>query len=217
MFGHLRKNIQNEINPYSANALYLKAYCYLLFDNEGKKALAYFKQVLEMREKLFGYEHPSVGLTYYYIGQCQLNLNEMTKVLTSFLKCLDVFKKVFKNHSNIFIANALDAIADYYDRIDDPQNYSKYRSESLNLKRELFKAKYPDRIYYDYVLKRDKDGEKPTWSYILIENESLYEQSRKFKDIRPRAYGKIIKSGCGFSPPKSISEQLKKEYGYESD
>jgi serine/threonine protein kinase len=204
---------KGEHNHYTANTLYWKACCFLLFDKEENKALVCFKEVLEMRETLFGCGHPSVWLTYLRIGECHIRLNEMSDALNWYLYCLDILTKNIANHSKIFIVYALDAIVDYYDKIDDIENYTNYRNESLIVKKELFKAKHPDRIYYDCILNRSNDEGKHVWHYILIEDETKYIKSRKLKE--PTSYGRIIKSGWGFSPPLNVSEEINKEFGYE--
>ena len=211
---------RKEANRYTAEALHLKACCYLFFDNEEKRAISYFKEVLEIRVKLFGHEHPGVSATYFKIGQCHFKLNEIKESLESFLKCLEIRKKIYSNKSNVFIVYALDEIVNCYEKLEDMDNFSKYRSESLGIKRDLFKILHPDRTYYDAMLIRGKDRGKPAWHYILIENESRYGELKKCKvgaNVDVTDYGKIIESGWGSNPPKAIIEKINRAYGYELD
>ena len=100
------------------------------------------------------------------------------------------------------------------------ESFSKYRSKSLAIKRDLFKIKHPDRTYYDALLIRGKDNGKPAWHYILIENESKYVELKKRKpgtNIDVTDYGKIIESGWGPNPSKAKIEHINRLYGYEDD
>ena len=177
---------KKETNRYTAEALHLKACCYLLFDNKERKALSCFLQVLEMREQLFGHDHPGVSA----------------------------------NKPNIFIIYALDEIVNCYEKLGEMESFSKYRSKSLAIKRDLFKIKHPDRTYYDIFLIRSKYSGRPAWHYVLVENESKYVELKKRKpgtNIDVTDYGKIIESGWGPNPSKAKIEHINRLYGYEDD
>jgi serine/threonine protein kinase len=208
---------KKEHNRYSAEALHSKA-CYYLNNNEESKACSYFEKVLEMRLKIFGREHPSVAETLFKIGKCKTKQCKINEALESFLECLEIRKKIYANHDNIFIVYVLDEIVSCYEAINEMENFSKYRADSLSMKKELFKEKYPDKMYYDVILVRSKDEGKTHWCYILIENESKYDEIKKLQAItklNATEFGKIIQSGLGFNPPKSVTEKINLEYGFD--
>ena len=114
----------------------------------------------------------------------------------------------------------LEEIAECYNKLDDKTNYTTYRNVLLTVKTELYQEKHPGETYKDVILVRGKDNEKPAWHYILIENEDKYQSITKTKsgtNIDVSDFGRILESGFGHVPSKSIMDKINREYGFEPD
>jgi serine/threonine protein kinase len=208
-----------KINRFYADCLNLKACCEMFYSkNDLQKALKSFKEVLDIRIKLYGNENnPKVSSSYLKVGQCLAKLNEFKEALKYFHKCLDIRKIIYnQNQPNIYFKYILDEIQDCYKKDGDIDNYLKYRKQLLQVKEKLFKFKHPNKEYKDVFLVRGKDSGKPAWHYVLIENEEKYEELHKQKagtNIDVADYGKVIRSGWGVNPSNKIQEEIDDEYG----
>ena len=210
-----------EANRYTAQALYWKGCCYLWFIKDEGKALALFEKVLEMRQKLFGREHPGVAEAFFKIGMCHLKLNKINDALNNLFQCLEIRKQIYTNQSKIHIVHVLTEILNCLEKLNETDKLNKYKLESLEIKRELFKKKHSEKEFQNVCLIKSKENDEPIWSYILIENELKYEELKKttirLVDDDVTQFGKIVYSGKGFNPPANIIEKMNKEYGYDQD
>ena len=213
------KLFDNKENEYSSMALETIAGCYSYIQKESIKALEEFTKLLKIREGLYEKNHPLIAKTLNHLGNSHFELKEFDKALEYYHKSLAICRKIY-HHLNKYLLRALQKIEDCYEKMGKIENYLKYRREELEIKRELFKKKNPNKEYKDVFLIRGHYEGRPSWHYILIENEEKYEELKKQKkgtNIDVTDFGRIIKSGRGLNPSKNIIEEIDKEYEFEFD
>jgi len=80
------------------------------------------------------------------------------------------------------------------------------RAKMLNVKQNFIEAYIKSRVF----LVRGKDGEKPAWHYVLVDNDKVefFIEVSKTGSIDVKDYGKILDSGWGKDPPKSVKDGI---------
>jgi tetratricopeptide (TPR) repeat protein len=206
---------ENQNNEYVAIAYSYMAGCYLHYLDNPKEAIELYKKAIKIRKTIFKDPYSPLSTNLYDVGVCFFKLNNIEEALRYLKECLNLRIQIF-DRLNKYVLDPLLKIEEFYESSNDTENYLKYRNQSLEIKRHLFKKKNPKKEYFDVILVKRKDTEKPVWHYILIQNEEKYQELKRQKAgtvIDVSEYGEIIISGFGQKPSKIIKKEIESKYG----
>ena len=162
----------------TSDALFCMSRCCELTEKYAE-GIKYAQKALEMRKKLLkDPNHPKFAGLMYRIGLYHQKMSENSKAIEFFLKRLQMFQEYY-GHDSRNVVGPLKDVYECYDKMNDADNYLKYRNEAMRIKKALFKQKNSEMEYSDILLVRGKDNGQPAWHYILIENEEKFQSKRQ--------------------------------------
>ena len=193
-----------------AKALARMGYVLLKLSKEASKALDFYRQALHMNERLFGEKSALVANHYSRVGECHAQMNEPKMALEHELKALEIRREIYE-YNSYFVVNSLEKVKVCYEKLDDSANYKLYCDEEVRIRRAIYMLKHPHATSYKacFVI-RGKDGGRPAWHYVLVEDAAKMEMLHLQKsgaNVDVTEFGRILESGWGDDPPAHLSRQ----------
>jgi tetratricopeptide (TPR) repeat protein len=139
-----------EDDEWTAAAYNNLGFCYSVL-GDSSKALDYYSKALNIREKIFGMEHPDVGQTYNNLGMVYYRQGNYPLALEYFYKDLAILIKMYGNkHPDI--ALSFNNIGSAYREQGDYSKAFEYYFKALDIQKESLGVDHPDMaISYDNI------------------------------------------------------------------
>lgn len=116
--------------------------------------LNYTTQALAIREKIFEKEHPDIALSLYKCAIGHYNLDDETNFFKNAKKSITLFEKINGSENVTEIANLYQAMAIFYYKKNEYENFFEFSTKALNLRQNLHLDPHPSLVLSNYFVAR---------------------------------------------------------------
>jgi tetratricopeptide (TPR) repeat protein len=142
-----------------------------------KEGLMYQKNALEIRQQLFGENHPNLAISLNNVGHTNSHMGNHLEALKYLVRALEIRKKFFgENHSNT--ATSFNNVGYSFYQLGNYQEAIKYQIRALEIRQQLLGENHPDTA-------RSFNNVANTYFKLKQYNEAL-NYSKKAFQIRSR-------------------------------
>ncbi|CAF1445965.1 unnamed protein product [Adineta steineri] len=108
-----------------------------------EKAIWYYEQGLEIKQKTLPSNHPSFATSYNNIGTVYNNIGEYSKALSFYEKTLEIFEKTLpSNHPSL--ATSYNNIGLVYNNMEEYSKALSYYEKALEIRQKTLPSTHPD-------------------------------------------------------------------------